>query len=223
MDHKAIAVDGSRSRGPVRVGSLLGSNLWFVWTLRNPYLLVSHDGGRTFSKLTPGAICKLLGARSPPRRPSRCGASVRPGTRATRFVQPTGAGTRVNVGYPGGMSNAVQIFPISDSEAIFYPLFGDIWLTRSGGRPFIPLLRVPQNPQYTCQVALASGTTWLVLGHSGYETNEPNLMWRTTNSGRSWQPVQAPNVPTTPLDQFQPLSVMGFGFIRGFVPIRPPG
>ena len=128
------------------------------------------------------------------------------------------------MGYPGGMSNAVQIFPISDSEATFYPLFGDIWLTRSGGRPFIPLLRVPQNPQYTCQVALASGTTWLVLGHSGYETNEPNLMWRTTNSGRSWQSVQAPNVPTTPLDQFlSPCPSWASGSIRGFGPIRPPG
>jgi hypothetical protein len=101
----------------------------------------------------------------------------------------------VNVGYPGGMSNAVQIFPISDSEAIFYPLFGDVWLTRSGGRPFSSLLRVPQNPQYTCQVALASGTTWLVLGIPEPE-GRPDLMWRTTNGGRSWQSVKAPTVTT---------------------------
>ena len=172
-----------------------GSNVWLLltWGVNRTRLLVSHDGGRTFSKLTPGGYLGALGCSLTASSPTTLWGFCVTGNGGYAIRSTDGGRDFVNVGYPGGMSNAVQIFPISDTEAIFYPLFGDIWLTRSGGRRFNSLLRVPQNPQYTCQVALVGGTTWLVLGLSE-ETDEADLMWRTTDGGRSWQPVKAPRV-----------------------------
>ena len=70
-----------------------GSNLWFVWTLRNPYLLVSHDGGRTFSKLTPGGYLQALGCTLTATSPITLWGFCPTGNVGYAVRQPTGAGT----------------------------------------------------------------------------------------------------------------------------------
>ena len=169
-----------------------GSNVWLLLTGSNFGLLVSHNGGRTFSKLTPsgydgGVVCHLT-ATSPITLWGFCvtgngGYAFRSTDGGREFGTPQA---------PWGISNAVQIYPVSDSEAIFYPLAGDVWLTRDGGRHFKSLLRVPQSAAYDCQVALANERMWLVLGRSG--VGPPDRMWRTTNGGRTWQPLKVPSV-----------------------------
>ena len=69
-----------------------------------------------------------------------------------------------------------------------------MWLTRDNGRHFsaVRFSSLWQSPNYGFSIAFASTTNWLVLGIQ--DPSGPNLMWRTTNSGRSWQPLEAPAV-----------------------------
>jgi len=195
--------------------AVFGSNVWVIMTSgSNAHLLISHNGGRTFSKLTPGgrALSTLtpgglgalgcnLTATSPTTLWGFCasdngGDAIRSTDGGRSFVSvPTPGGNYLLT--PGGMSNYFSIYPTSDSEAIFYPDSGDVWLTRDGGKHFTSLLRIPHSSEYTCQVALASAKTWLVFAFSFHKPpKSPYLMWRTTNAGRSWQPVKAPSVTT---------------------------
>ncbi len=194
--------------------AVFGSNVWVIMTSgSNAHLLISDNGGRTFSKLIPGgrAFSKLtagalgalgcnLTATSPTTLWGFCasgngGDAIRSTDGGRSFVSVRTPGGNYLL-TPGGMSNYFSIYPTSDSEAIFYPDFGDIWLTRDGGKHFTSLLRIPHSSEYNCEVALASARTWLVLGLSAYRPNTPYLMWRTTNAGRSWEPVKAPSVTT---------------------------
>ena len=73
-----------------------------------------------------------------------------------------------------------------------------MWLTRDNGRHFsaVRFSSLWQSPNYGFSIAFASTTTWLVLGI--YEQpGGANLMWRTRNDGRSWQPVKVPTVTAT--------------------------
>ena len=194
--------------------AVFGSNVWVIMTSgSNTHLLISHNRGRTFSKLTPGgrAFSKLtagglgglgcnLTATSPTTLWGFCasgngGDAIRSTDGGRSFVSVRTPGGNYLL-TPGGMSNYFLIYPTSDSEAIFYPDFGDLWLTRDGGKRFSSLLRIPHSSEYNCDVALASARTWLVLGLSLYKPNTSYLMWRTTTAGRSWEPVKAPSVTT---------------------------
>ena len=175
-----------------------GSNVWLLLTsVSNAHLLVSHDGGRTFSKLTPGGYLGALGCNLTATSSSTLWGFCVTGNGGYAIRSTDGGRSFVSVRTPGGLSNYVLIYPTSDSEAIFYPDSGDMWLTRDGGRHFTSPLRIPHSSEYNCEVAFTSAKTWLVLGFSGYRPNIPYLMWRTTNAGRSWQTVNAPRVPTT--------------------------
>ncbi len=195
--------------------AVFASTVWVIMTSgRSAHLLVSHNGGTTFSKLTPGgrAFSKMtagglgalgcnLTATSPTTLWGFCasdngGDAIRSTDGGRSFVSVRTPGGNYLL-TPGGMSNYFVIYPTSDSEAIFSPDSGDVWLTRDGGKHFTSLLRIPHSSEYTCQVALASGRTWLVFAFSFYrQPRSPYLMWRTTNAGRSWQPVKAPSVTT---------------------------
>ena len=174
-----------------------GTNVWLLLTsVSSAHLFVSHDGGRTFSKLTPGSYLGALGCNLTATSSSTLWGFCATGNGGYSIRSTDGGRSFVSVRTPGGMSNYVLIYPTSDSEAIFYPDFGDLWLTRDGGKRFSSLLRIPHGSEYNCEVAFTSAKTWLVLGFSGYRPNPPYLMWRTTNGGRSWQSVKAPTVTT---------------------------
>ena len=157
-------------------------------------LLVSHNDGRTFSKLSPGDYLGGLGCNITATSPVTLWGFCVTGKRRLCDSFHGRRWKFVNLQDSWGLSNGVQVYPVSDSEAIFYVLAGDVWLTRNGGKRLSVLLRVPRSSYYDCQVALASAKTWLVLGRSGY--GPPNLLWRTTDEGRSWQSVKAPTVST---------------------------
>jgi photosystem II stability/assembly factor-like uncharacterized protein len=166
-----------------------GSKVWLILTsVSKAQVLLSHDGGRTFSKLTPGGYVGALGCSLSATSLTTLWGFCVTGNGGYGIRSTDGGKNFVTVLTPGGLSNAVEIYPVSGNEAIF--LSGALWLTRNGGGHFSSLLRVPQS--YHCEVALASATTWFVLGFSGY--GPPNLMWRTSNAGRTWQPVKAPSV-----------------------------
>ncbi len=192
--------------------AVFGSNVWVIMASgSSTHLLISHDGGRTFSKLTPGGrtFSKLtpgglgcsLTATSSTTLWGFCASgnggyaiAIRSTDGGRSFVSVRTPGGKYLL-TPGGMSNYFVIYPTSDSEAIFYPDFGDLWLTRDGGKHFSSLLRISHSSEYNCEVALASATTWLVL-RIQMPGGEPNLMWRSTNGGHSWQSVKAPTVTT---------------------------
>jgi len=171
-----------------------GSNVWLLLTsgVSKPHLLVSHNGGMTFSQLTPGGYVGGIGCDlTATSRLTLWGFCVT-GTGGYAIRSTDGGRQFVTLQSPWGVSNGVQIYPASDSEAIFYVLAGDVWLTRDGGKRLSIFLRVPQSEAYDCQVALASAMTWLVLARSG--VGPPDLMWRTINGGHTWQPVKVPTV-----------------------------
>ena len=170
--------------------------MWLLLSggVKNARLLVSHNDGRTFSKLSPGDYLGGLGCNITATSPVTLWGFCVTGNGGYAIRSTDGGRKFVNLQDSWGLSNGVQVYPVSDSEAIFYVLAGDVWLTRNGGKRLSVLLRVPRSSYYDCQVALASAKTWLVLGRSGY--GPPNLLWRTTDEGRSWQSVKAPTVST---------------------------
>ena len=118
------------------------------------------------------------------------GASVPPAARATRFARPTVGGTSCPCHLVPRM--AAAFFPVSDDEAIFQaPTFPSLFLTRDGGAHFRSVLR-SQKLSGGFDTAVASTTTWVVLGLS--PIGGINTMWRTTDGGRSWQRVSPPGL-----------------------------
>ena len=91
-------------------------------------------------------------------------------------------------------SNAGSLIPLSNREAVFQPDQGIFWLTRDGGGHFssVRFSSLWQSRNYGFSITFASTTTWLVLGVQ--EPGEHNLLWRTTNAGRSWKTVDTPRV-----------------------------
>jgi hypothetical protein len=179
--------------------TVFGSNVWLLltWGVSSTRLLVSHNGGRTFAKLIPGGYIGGFGCDLTATSPVTLWGFCVTGNGGYAIRSTDGGREFVTLESPWGVSNGVQIYPTSDSEAMFYVLAEDVWLARDGGKHFTTLLRIPHSSEYSCEVALASATTWLVLGFSGYRPNPPYLMWRTTNGGRSWQSAKAPTVTAT--------------------------
>lgn len=97
-------------------------------------------------------------------------------------------------------TNSDQILPVSDSVAVFQSMLGaggwGEFVTRDRGRHFAPTLLIPviRHPVAVGYpyVAFADGHSWLTLGV--YSSESATRLWRTTNGGRSWQPVKAPSV-----------------------------
>ena len=170
-----------------------------VWTIAGGAVLsVSSDGGRSFARFPSTGMLGLA-----------CNAT------ATSAMTLWGFCATGSLGYPvrsvdGGRafarlsgwkyeaSNGGSILPLSNNEAIFQPGGPSMWLTRDNGRHFsaVRFSSLWQSPNYGFSIAFASTTTWLVLGI--YEQpGGANLMWRTRNDGRSWQPVKVPTVTAT--------------------------
>jgi photosystem II stability/assembly factor-like uncharacterized protein len=158
-----------------------------VWLAIVPYrsgslrLLVSEDGGRSFSDLPvtdeSALICQMT-ATSPTTLWGFCdtgneGYGVRSDDGGVQFS---------GVNAPANPSNAARIIALSNTEAVYsIPLSPDIWLTTDGGSSFRSVFNGP-SPAMGMQVGFASATTWILIQNlpAGQE------LWRTTNSGRSW-------------------------------------
>ena len=179
-----------------------GSKVWVIVAAagENAAILVSNNGGRTFANLPSRGMLGGLDCRA-----TATSATTLWGFCATGSlgypVRSTNGGRDFKTlsGWRGEAANAGVIIPLTNTDAIFLPGGPDMWLTRDGGRHFTSLLQFP-NPSASSEIAIAGTATWL-----DYTPGEPHSLLRTTNGGRSWQPVQAPNVPTTPLDQFSAL------------------
>jgi photosystem II stability/assembly factor-like uncharacterized protein len=94
-------------------------------------------------------------------------------------------------------ANGGLILPLSNTEAVFQPGVAGMWLTRDGGAHFsaVRFSSLWLSDSYGFYITFASTTTWLVLGiNEGPGGSNP--LWRTTNGGRTWQPLKAPTVPT---------------------------
>ena len=180
-----------------------GSKVWLIVAAAsaNAVLLVSDDGGRSFESLPSRGMSGGLA----------CYATATSATTLWGFCATGSLGYAVRStdggrdfatlsGWNRGHRPAAQggsILPLSNNEAIFQPGGPSMWLTRDNGRHFsaVRFSSLWQSPNYGFSIAFASTTTWLVLGI--YEQpGGANLMWRTTNDGRSWEPVKAPSVTT---------------------------
>lgn len=175
-----------------------GSKVWLIGAGENADLLVSDNAGRSFASLPSTGMGGLA-----------CDATATSATTLWGFCATGMMGYALrsidggrdfillpgwNRGFKGGAANSGQILPLSDTKAIFRPGGSGMWLTRDGGAHFSPVRfsSLWQNPNYGFSIAFASATTWLVLG--AQEPGENNLMWRTTDGGRSWQRVKTPRL-----------------------------
>jgi hypothetical protein len=104
------------------------------------------------------------------------------------FVRSSDGGpTFLNLRPPGEYAtNSNDYLALSDNEALFDVAgIQDTLITKNGGRTFVRLPEAPQGVGVADIVPL-SATDWFAQGSSG--------LWRTSNGGRSWQPVKAPSV-----------------------------
>ena len=171
--------------------------MWVNGTGTSAVLSVSSNGGRSFANLSSTGLAGLACDTT------ATSASVLWAFCATGSLgytaRSTDGGREFTLmpgwshGYKGDASNAGSIIPLSSNEAIYLPNGPYMYLTRDGGAHFSSLLSFSQS-QYGIQVAVARSTTWLALG-LGW-TGEPNVLRRTTNSGRSWQSMKAPTLTT---------------------------
>ena len=100
-----------------------------------------------------------------------------------------------NHGYKGDASTAGSIIPLSDNEAVFRSNGPYFYLTRDGGREFSSIWS-HNDWNHVYSIAFADTTSWVMLGVSEGPGGN-NSLWRTTNGGRTWQPVKAPTVKAT--------------------------
>ena len=169
----------------------LGSKVWIIVAAagENAAVLVSDDGGRTFTNLPSrgmeGGLDCTATATSAMTIWGFCATGLEGyGVRSTDG----GRDFTTMSGWKDGAANGGVVLPLSDTEAIFLPGGPDTWLTRDGGRHFSPLLHFP-NPSSHSEIAVAGKATWLDL-----TPDEPHPLLRTTNGGQSWQSVKALNV-----------------------------
>ena len=178
--------------------SAFGSSIWLVLTPQGGgqggRLLVSRDYGRVWSALPPdqigGAFSCSITATSVQTLWGTCY-----GLHSSATVRSTDGG-RLFFGIKGSSPLPdVSLFPLSDQEAVLLDSFTGSWnleVTTDGGRNFRSVLA---NRELFA-VGFATGTTWVVLG--GPNNGGANALYRTTNSGRSWQPLKAPTVGAVP-------------------------
>jgi photosystem II stability/assembly factor-like uncharacterized protein len=185
--------------GPIGLAAF-GSKVWLIGAGEHADLLVSDNGGRSFASLPStgmeGLACDAT-ATSPTTLWGFCatgmlGYAVRSTAGGRSFAALSGW----NRGFKGEAANSGLILPLSDTEAIFRPGGSGMWLTRDGGGDFsfVRFSSLWQNPNYRFSIAFASTTNWLVLG--AQEPGEHNLMWCTTDGGRSWWRVDSPRLET---------------------------
>jgi hypothetical protein len=178
-----------------------GAKVWLIVVSDGGYyakVLVSDDGGASFTNL-PSTGMEGLACRA-----RATSATTLWGFCATGLmgysVRSTDGGRVFSTlsGWIRGhrpAANGGLILPLSNTEAVFQPGVAGMWLTRDGGAHFsaVRFSSLSLSDSYGFYMTFASTTTWLVLG-----VNEgpggSNLLWRTTNGGRTWQPVKTPTV-----------------------------
>jgi photosystem II stability/assembly factor-like uncharacterized protein len=181
--------------------AVFGSKVWTIaiGAAGGAVLSVSSDGGRSFASLPStgmlGLACNATATSALTLWGFCATGSLGYAVRSTDGGRDFATLSGWNRGHRPA-ANGGSILPLSNDEAIFQPGGPSMWLTRDNGRHFsaVHFSSLWQSPNYGFSIAFASTTNWLVLGIQ--DPSGPNLMWRTTNSGRSWQPVKAPSVTT---------------------------
>ena len=179
--------------------AVFGSKVWTIaiGAAGGAVLSVSSDGGRSFASLPStgmlGLACNATATSALTLWGFCATGSLGYAVRSTDGGRDFATLSGWNRGHRPA-ANGGSILPLSNNEAIFQPGGPSMWLTRDNGRHFsaVRFSSLWQSPNYGFSIAFASTTNWLVLGIQ--DPSGPNLMWRTTNSGRSWQPLEAPAV-----------------------------
>ena len=180
-----------------------GAKVWLIVVSdggSSAKVLVSDDGGATFTNLPSTGMGGLA-----------CRARATSATTLWGFcatgnvggvVRSTDGGRNFSTvsGWMRGhrpAANGGLILPLSNTEAVFQPGVAGMWLTRDGGAHFsaVRFSSLWLSDSYGFDITFASTTAWLVLGVDEGPGGS-NLMWRTSNGGRTWQSVRPPTVPT---------------------------
>ena len=164
-----------------------GSNLWVAVAVPafNGVVFFSEDGGHDLSVLPTEGLEGLrcdLSATSPAVLWGFCITGL-----LGYFVRSSDGGRRfLGLQPPGEAANSNDYLALSDDDALLdVEAVQHILMTKNGGRTFVRLSEAPKGVGVADIVPL-SATNWFAQGSSG--------LWRTTNDGRSWQPVEAPTV-----------------------------
>jgi len=177
------------------------SKVWVIGTGASAVLSVSSNGGRSFANLSStglaGLACDATATSASVLWAFCATGSLGYAARSTDGGREFALMPGRNHGYKGDASNAGSIIPLSDNEAVFCSGGPHFYLTRDGGKDFSSIWS-HNDWNHLYSIAFADTTSWVMLGVSeGPDGNNP--LWRTTNSGRTWQSVKAPTVtaPTT--------------------------
>lgn len=176
-----------------------GSRVWLIGLTGSggtARLLVSNNEGRSFDPLSTRGInamsCNIT-ATSVMTIWGYCAT----GLMGYGIRSVDGGRSFVHLQSPvsGYSPNVNQIRPVSNMVALCECMNGaGLWtgfVTRDGGHHFSSM---PEFPALTTnfEVAFATPALWFVLGSTSNGTG--GRLWRTTNSGRTWQPVKPPTV-----------------------------
>jgi hypothetical protein len=182
----------AKTRGENISLAAFGSKVWMVLTSQggglNGLLLVSRNFGKTFTAIvfscavTATSVQTLWGTCS--------------GLHSSAVARSTDGGNRWVFGGGSAMFPFTVLLPLSDQEAVLLlPWVGppasltwNMEVTMDGGSKYKSVLL----KRDLLGVGLATYTNWLAL--TGSNGGEASALLRTTNSGRTWQPVKAPSV-----------------------------
>ncbi len=173
------------------------SRVWLVVTPAGggeTRLLVSSNGGRTFSKPSATGLSGYSAKAIASSYQTLWGISY--GGSLVALARSTDGGKRF-LGFPeeAGVDflPGTRVFPVSSHEALAADSLGlGLFLTFNGGQSFTRVLPRAQ----ILDVGFATGDDWLTLGnpHPTVAWSPPTSVWLTTDGGRSWQRVKAPRV-----------------------------
>jgi photosystem II stability/assembly factor-like uncharacterized protein len=172
-----------------------------VWLIMTPagggltHLLVSSTGGTTFSTTSSTGLSGLSATAVATSFQTLWGTSY---SGSMGDLARSTDGGKHFVALKEGVAGAAflpgtRVFPVSNDEALAADSLGlGLFLTDNGGSSFTRVLGRAQ----ILDVGFATDDDWLALGDPNPTAAvlAPTNMWRTTNGGRTWQPVNAPRV-----------------------------
>jgi len=167
-----------------------------VWIMEIPngggdaYLLVSDDGGRTFSSLPSTGTLDGISCTATATSSVTLWGFCATGNGGFAVRSTDGGRLFSAVQVPGGESNSDRVLAISATEAIYVvPSSPYLLVTRDGGQHFASMLPSTEH-EYASDVGFADKARWLALEFS--QGGAVKQMWRTSNAGRTWQALKPP-------------------------------